>query len=199
MAKSDDEYGRRSFFREAFTRLVQPVAEYVDTQVEAYLPVSPSEKALLRPPGALPEETFLNTCLRSGHCVDSCPANAIQILQRTDPHLANTPYIDPDHQPCVVCDSLECMQVCPSGALQKLTADEIQIGLAEVSYDTCLRSREIDCRYCIDACPMGEKAIRLDSQRRVEVLPSGCVGCGVCQHRCPTAPKSIIVRPLVVN
>ena len=195
MAHSDNEkpHGRRTFFREVFTKFVQPVAEYLDTQVGTHLP---AEEILLRPPGALPEAIFLETCSRCGNCVESCPADAIQSLQSDQPNLAETPYIDPDDQPCVICDSLECMQVCPSGALQKLSVHEIQIGLAEVNYDICLRSKEVDCLDCVESCPIGERAIWLDPEKRVEVLPSGCVGCGVCQYECPTTPKSIVVRPI---
>ena len=195
MADSDNEkpHGRRTFFREAFTKIVQPVAEYLDTQIGERLP---AEKALLRPPGALTEEMFLETCLRCGNCVNSCPADAIQPLQSDLPNLAETPYIDPSYQPCVVCDTLECMQVCPSGALQKLSVHEIQIGVAEVNYDICLRSNGVDCLDCVESCPIGEKAIRLDSERRIEVLSVGCVGCGVCQYQCPTTPKSIVVRSI---
>jgi MauM/NapG family ferredoxin protein len=195
MAESDDgmPHDRRAFFREAFARFVQPVAEYLDTQIGTHLP---AEKVLLRPPGALPEAAFLETCLRCGNCVDSCPADAIQPLQSDQSNLAGTPYIDPDDQPCVVCDSLECMQVCPSGALQKLSVHEIQIGLAEVNYSVCLRSNGVDCLDCVDSCPIGETAIRLDSEKRVEVLSTGCIGCGVCQYQCPTTPKSIVVRPI---
>ena len=29
----------------------------------------------------------------------------------------------------------------------------------------------------------------------VHVKTEGCIGCGVCQNRCPTTPKSIVVRP----
>lgn len=195
MADSDNEkpQGRRTFFQEVFTKIVQPVAEYLDTQVGPHLP---AEEVLLRPPGALPEAAFLQTCLRCGNCVEGCPADAIQPFQSDQSNLAGTPYIDPDTQPCVVCDSLECMQVCPSGALQKLFAHEIQVGLAEVNYNICLRSNGVDCRDCVDACPIGEKAILIDYEKRVEVLSAGCVGCGVCQHQCPTTPKSIVVQPI---
>ena len=195
MGESDDgmPHGRRAFFREAFTKIVQPVAEFLDTQIGEHLP---AEKTLLRPPGALPETLFLETCLRCGNCVDSCPADAIQPLQSDQSNLVGTPYIDPDFQPCVVCDTLECMQVCPSGALQKLSVHEIQIGLAEVNYDVCLRSNGVDCRDCVDYCPIGEQAIRLNSDEQVEVLSSGCIGCGVCQYQCPTAPKSIVVQSI---
>lgn len=193
MGESDDgmPHGRRAFFREAFTKIVQPVAEFLDTQIGEHLP---AEKTLLRPPGALPETLFLETCLRCGNCVDSCPADAIQPLQSDQSTLVRTPHIDPNFQPCVVCDTLECMQVCPSGALQKLSVHEVQIGLAEVNYDVCLRSNGVDCRDCIDYCPIGEQAIRLNVDEQVEVLSSGCIGCGVCQYQCPTTPKSITVQ-----
>ena len=193
--KSDEtSRSRRAFFRDAFTRIAQPVAEYLDAQVGAYLP---EQKPLLRPPGALPEKGFLDTCRRCGDCVEACPADAIQPMQNTTLELNGTPYIDPDAQPCVVCQDLACMAVCPSGALQKLSVAEIQIGLAAVDGDICLRSREIDCRYCVDACPIGEDAIQLNTQGEVEVFSSGCVGCGVCQYHCPTEPKSIVVRPIL--
>ena len=195
MPESNDRlpHNRRTFFQQAFTRLVQPVAEYLDTQIGPHLP---AEKTWFRPPGALPEATFLETCSRCGNCVESCPADAIQSLQSGQSHLDGTPYIDPNYQPCVVCDSLECMQVCPSGALQSLAAHEIRIGLAAVNYDTCLRSDGVDCRDCVDSCPIGGNAIRFNAEERVEILSAGCVGCGVCQYQCPTNPKSIVVQPI---
>jgi MauM/NapG family ferredoxin protein len=197
MAKSDDSsaHTRRSFFREALSRLAQPVAEYVDAQIGVYIP---TEKALLRPPGALLEDEFLDTCVRSGACVNSCPAQAILPIHRHDPDRAGTPYIDPDYQPCVVCETLECMNVCPSGALLKLAVNEIQIGLAVVNYESCLRTESINCRDCVDSCPIGNEAIRIDAQDRIEVMSPGCVGCGVCQYHCPTSPKSIRVEPIPV-
>jgi NAD-dependent dihydropyrimidine dehydrogenase PreA subunit len=30
---------------------------------------------------------------------------------------------------------------------------------------------------------------------KVQVIESGCTGCGVCQHDCPTSPKSITITP----
>ncbi len=197
MAKSDDStaHTRRSFFREALSRIAQPVAEYVDAQIGEYIP---TEKVLLRPPGAIPEDDFLDTCVRSGACINSCPAQAILPIHRHDPDRAGTPYIDPDYQPCVVCETLDCMNVCPSGALQKLTANEIQIGLAVVNYESCLRTESINCHDCVDSCPIGVEAIRIDAQDKIEVMSPGCVGCGVCQYHCPTSPKSIRVVPIPV-
>ncbi|MDE0300563.1 MAG: 4Fe-4S dicluster domain-containing protein [Candidatus Poribacteria bacterium] len=203
MTKSDDSTSseRRAFFKQAVGKLMNHVAGYLDEGFGDYLPTtldsSPNQTvdlSILRPPGALSEAGFLDTCQRCGHCVESCPAEAIQVYESNNPLLSGTPYIDPNSQPCVVCTSLACMQVCPSGALQPLAADQIQIGLAEVNYDTCLRTQEVECTYCVDRCPMGETAIRLDTQNRIQVIASGCVGCGVCQYECPTAPKSIVVK-----
>jgi NAD-dependent dihydropyrimidine dehydrogenase PreA subunit len=30
---------------------------------------------------------------------------------------------------------------------------------------------------------------------KVTVHEDGCIGCGVCEHHCPTLPKSIVVIP----
>ena len=191
-----DETGRRGFFKEALNQLIQPVAEFLDDRVgDHLLTEEPSERAILRPPGALPEAEFLETCHRCGNCVKNCPANAILRLQSTQSDIANTPYIDPDEQPCVICDSLACMYVCPSGALQTVYAEDIRMGVAVFSAETCLRTKEIDCTYCVDTCPIGEDAIRLTPDGFIEVLDPGCTGCGVCQYACPTSPKSIVVEP----
>ncbi len=191
-----DETGRRGFFKEALNQLIQPVAEFLDDRISDHLPVDePDKRALLRPPGALPEAEFLETCHRCGNCVKNCPANAILPLQSTQSDIANTPYIDPDEQPCVICDSLACMYVCPSGALQTVYAEDIRMGLAVFSAETCLRTKEVDCTYCVDTCPIGDDAIRLTPDGFIEVLDPGCTGCGVCQYACPTSPKSIVVEP----
>ena len=140
------------------------------------------------------EAEFLETCHRCGNCIKNCPANAILPLQNVQSDIANTPYIDPDEQPCVICDSLACMYVCPSGALKPVYAEDIRIGLAVFNVETCLRTKEVACTYCIDTCPIGADAIHLTTEGVVEVLESGCTGCGVCQYACPTFPKSIIVE-----
>jgi ferredoxin-type protein NapG len=193
-----DETGRRGFFKEALNQLIQPVAEFLDDQIGEHLSAEDSEQRFIfRPPGALPEAEFLERCHRCGNCVKNCPANAIFPLQSTDANIANTPYIDPDEQPCVICDSLACMYVCPSGALQTVYAEDIRIGLAVFTAETCLRTKDVACTYCVDTCPIGDDAIHLTSDGVVEVIDSGCTGCGVCQYACPTSPKSIVVKPLV--
>ena len=60
-----DQTGRRGFFKEALSQIIQPVAELLDDRIGEHLPAeAPSERVLLRPPGALPEAEFLEKCHR---------------------------------------------------------------------------------------------------------------------------------------
>jgi ferredoxin-type protein NapG len=68
------------------------------------------------------------------------------------------------------------------------------MGLAVWNEHLCSRTHGGDCTICVDKCPVGQTAIRL-VDGRIEVLSPGCTGCGVCQHECPTVPKSIVVAP----
>lgn len=195
MKKQDDNssQNRRMFFQSALLKIAEPISEFLNTPLQQD---NQTEDFFLRPPGSLSEHEFLKACHRCNYCVDACPADAILPLQHEDINLRGTPSIDSNHQPCVVCSSLVCMTVCPSGALQPVEVHEIAIGLAEVNHGLCLNSQGINCRHCIEMCPIGEDAIQRDSQNRIKVDPEGCIGCGVCQYECPTDPKSIVVKPL---
>jgi ferredoxin-type protein NapG len=189
----EDRYSphhRRDFFRLGMARLLGPALDYVEKR----LPVR-ELGGVLRPPGAIPEARFVETCERSGNCVKVCPAGAIRPLLSAWPKLDGTPVIEPDLAPCLVCKGLECMRVCPSGALKIIPEPEIRIGLARWREARCLRSDGEDCQICVARCPIGESAIRLDEAGRVDVLPTGCIGCGVCQFYCPAQPKAILVEP----
>ena len=179
---------RRGFFREFLKRVVDPAAAYAEKRL-------PQQPTRLRPPGALPERTFLDTCQRDGQCVEVCPAEAIKPYRGPEAALRDTPHIDPADQPCVACDGLLCMSACPSGALSPRPLEQIRMGLAKVDQGVCVRRHDDDCRVCLDNCPLSTKALRLDAASAVEVLAAGCIGCGVCQWTCPTSPKAIVVEP----
>lgn len=183
-------HDRRRFFREGLARALRPMADFIEQRVP-----EPVVRTKLRPPGALPEDAFLATCYRCGSCSGACPAEAIQQSQDDDVEQVGTPYVDPDIAACVVCESLACMNVCPSGALSPIEPSEIEMGLAEWQPNVCLLPKGRECNECFTKCPRGEEAIRLNDVGQIEVIESGCIGCGVCQHHCPATPKAIVVRP----
>lgn len=164
-------------------------------------PAAPT--TVLRPPGALNEADFVDTCSRCGDCVAVCPADAIKIDTATGV-AGGAPYIDVDTMPCVVCSGLHCMDACSTGALVPTPLVEINMGTARWDASTCLRtvdSSDDACRICLDDCPLGTAAITLQ-HNRIHVIDKGCIGCGICQNHCPTTPKSIVViarEPIASN
>lgn len=190
--ESDSAQNRRSMFRFGFRKLMEPVADYIEGRLEVALPVL---RTSLRPPGAIGEKDFLETCFRCGNCVSVCPAEAILTVGPEEPDQAGTPKIDPDLAACVVCDELACMKSCPSGALRLVAEADINMGLARWHPRRCLRTAGDDCQICVEKCPLGERAIALDRNGNVQINPDGCVGCGSCQFFCPTIPKAVTVEP----
>lgn len=189
-----DPHDRRRFFRAGLSRLLRPVAGFIEKK----LPILPYVgERMLRPPGAIEERDFLETCFWCGSCVDACPANSIVAIASSDERLNGTPQVDPAVQACVICDELACMKACPSGALKLVDRFEIRMGLAVVDYEVCVRTAGEDCRICVERCPLGETAIGIDDEGRVVVVDPGatgrgCTGCGVCEQYCPTRPMRAI-------
>jgi len=200
---------RRRFFREGLRELFKPVSKAIEPiervarelgnleHAGAY-PAGYAQppKPVVRPPGALLEEKFLETCSRCGKCAEVCPAQCIR-LDDTRAVGGGAPYIDVETMPCVLCDGLLCMPACPTGALVVTPLAEIDIGTAQWRPNLCTRTvLGDDCRLCVEHCPLGEAAIRLDEAGRVQVIEDGCIGCGVCEHYCPTTPqKAIVIIP----
>ncbi len=191
---SESRPPRRQFFRQALRSLLEAVDEVVEDRV----PWTPSEasrkRVHLRPPGAIPEAEFLETCTRSGACVEVCPVKAIQVVVSRDPSQDGTPFLLAQERACVVCDDLSCMKACPSGALELLPREQIDMGVAVIEDSLCRRNFREDCTECVDRCPLGPTALTINDYGRLEVR-DGCVGCGVCEHYCPTSPRAIRVHP----
>lgn len=195
MPKNSEEVGRRDFIGQLFRELARPLVEFRKAVrgVPAEEPV-PSEATptWLRPPSVTNEWLFLATCERSGECVRACPANAIRRFED------GTPYISPAEQPCVICNDLACLKACPSGALKPVPPTALDMGVARVNEALCLRAHGVDCRACIEGCPLSDVGIRVLEVRldgRIWVDEMACVGCGCCVRACPTEPRAMTVVP----
>ncbi len=197
---------RRGFFGELAREIIRPAIETweafrePDRATPAAQPDTLDYRSLMRPPSVRSEATFLEACDRSGECVQACPANAIRLFPEDESRVAGTPFIEVETSPCVVCQDLACMSACPSGALEPRPVEQLDLGLARVDHDVCLRSHEEDCHRCIDACPLhelGHTVLDVLMSGALHVYEDACVGCGCCQRICPTTPRAIRVEPTV--
>ena len=165
----------------------------------------------VRPPG-VEETTFLSSCIRCGQCLRICPSQGLQpSLTETGLEGLWTPILVPRLGPCDY-SCTACGEICPTGAIPRLALSEKQampIGKAYVDPRICIPwSGRSDCIVCEEMCPLPEKAIVLQEvQSAVDkrtllapvVLHDRCIGCGLCENKCPVhgeAAIRVIVDPL---
>ena len=165
---------------------------------------------LLRPPGSQDEDRFLSLCLRCSECMKVCPTSGLQpALLEGGLQALWTPVLVPRLGYCDYgCNA--CGQTCPSGAIPELALDEKRaqvLGVAVIDRDRCLPwAQGTPCIVCQEMCPVPEKAIELDAGRlvpspsggenwvtRPHVVPARCIGCGICETKCPVAGAAAIV------
>jgi ferredoxin-type protein NapG len=154
---------------------------------------------LLRPPGAQPDRGFLAACIRCEQCVEACPWDALRIAGVEAGLGLGTPYVISREVPCYVCEGYEelrCVSACPTDALLPVSdRTAIHMGTAVINEENCIAYAGAVCRACWHACPI-EGAILFDWENRPVVDEQACIGCGLCDHACPTEPSSIPIRPV---
>ena len=137
----------------------------------------------IRPPGAIDEKDFLDTCVKCGNCVDVCPQNSIKFSGLEAGFVAGFPVVKVNEKPCFVCDDLSCMKNCPTGALVLVPKEEIKMGYAEVIQDKCITYQDKECNICVTSCPFPEVAISIDENKH-PLVTDKCTGCGLCDYWC---------------
>lgn len=168
-----------------------------------------SDPLLIRPPGALTEDDFLERCVRCGECMKICIGNALHpsfleggIEGMFSPMLvARVGYCEFN---CTLCG-----QVCPTGAIQILKLQEkhtFKIGHAFFDKNRCLPyAKGIPCIVCEEHCPTPKKAIQFNTAtvkndrgeemvvKQPYIVDKLCIGCGICENKCPLPDKAAVI------
>ncbi len=129
---------------------------------------------IILPPGAESEERLINTCYNCNLCVENCPTKIIVKANNNFP----TIHIDYKNGSCDK-DCNKCSQVCPTGAIKRLSIEEKQktrIAMAMIKKENC-----IECGLCQTSCPYGAIII---TKEGISINAEKCIGCGVCKQAC---------------
>ncbi len=147
----------------------------------AYWTLRPKTTAVadgVLPPGALPVGDFAAACLRCGRCTAVCDQHAIEM------GVDGRPFISGLNGWCDF--SMDCVNVCPSGALLPFDLETVKIGTAVIDTDRCLAWNHFNaCRLCVRVCDDLQQAIWVDDDMRPHIDDSRCNGCGACVFVCP--------------
>lgn len=168
----------------------------------------------IRPPGSLSEREFLSRCVKCSLCQQACPTGTIvPALSQAGVEGFWTPVVVPRLGGCEFACT-RCGEVCPTGAISRLTTARktgydgkapVSIGTAFVDRGRCLPwAMATPCIVCEEMCPTDPKAIWLEAVdekdrrgtpvkvKRPLVEPARCVGCGLCEAKCPVGEEAAI-------
>ena len=176
---------------------------------------------LIRPPGmreANPDILAVTKCIRCSECMRVCPTQAIQpSVLEAGAEGFGVPIIIPRLGYCdYSCNA--CGQVCPTQAIPPLSLDEKRqrvIGQAYIDQNRCIAwADRTNCFVCEEMCPLPEKAIVLTDEAGNVLTGEGgletsegagtsairlprvnrelCIGCGICEYKCPVNGESAI-------
>lgn len=133
----------------------------------------------IRPPWALLENDFINTCSRCNECIDKCPE---KIIVKGD---GGFPTINFDLGGCTFCE--ECVDACKTSAIVKTHAEAPPWTLKANIGQSCVAKKGVECRICGDSCEVEAIHFRyaLGAVAQPEINESTCTGCGACVADCP--------------
>ena len=158
---------------------------------------------IIRPPGAIPEDDFLDRCIHCLECVRICSSNG-GCLQADQIHFDIRQLWSPValmRQGYCEYNCNLCGLICPTEAILPLALEVKQktpMGLARFDKNACIPyERNEDCIVCEEHCPVADKAIKFNlkevrqtdgSMKTVKypyVVRELCIGCGICETKCP--------------
>ncbi len=134
-------------------------------------------KNVILPPGAIDAQRMFNKCLNCNLCINACP-NKILTKANKDFGAVHIDYTKGEKY-CKY-DCIECSNVCPSGAIKKITLEEKQktrIAMAVINPEKCSKNG-----ICVNVCPVN--AITKEGNEPAKIDASKCIGCGKCKSVC---------------
>lgn len=173
----------------AVPRKVMAKGEAVVANNQSYKKKNP-----ISPPGAGGAEHLLHHCTACHLCVAKCPSRVLKpAFMEYGVGGMMQPLMDFEHGFCNF-DCTVCADVCPNGALQKLTKDEkhqLQVGRVVFVRENCIvNTDETSCGACSEHCPT--QAVSMQPYKNGLTIPvvnaDICVGCGGCEYVCPVRP-----------
>lgn len=106
-----------------------------------FAPKLKAKESLLRPPGAVSEDEYLQLCIKCGQCLQVCPYDSIFLEGIEGGASMGMAYIDPSKRGCYLCEAFPCILACPTGALnhENDVIEKVHMGMAViVNESACL-------------------------------------------------------------
>ncbi len=162
---------------------------------EVKRPGSPDRSRPLVPAGSRSLPSFDMKCVGCQLCIAACPHKVLR--PSTDKKRFMLPEMSFDRGWCrPTCTA--CADVCPAGAIGKIDVDDkrhTHVGHAVWHKDRCLAAQEgVQCNSCERHCPvkaiilMPVNPLQKDGTKVPVVDKDICIGCGACEHFCPSRP-----------
>jgi len=162
--------------------------------------IDPTKLTPITPPGSQSLKHFQKHCTACHLCVTHCPQ---QILKPAGFNFgfeyAFKPHMIFYEMAYCNYECTACTEVCPTGAIHKLTKEEkkvTQVGIAQFEKDRCIVATEnTSCGACSEHCPT--QAVRMEpyldgNLTLPHVHEELCIGCGGCESICPARPVKAI-------
>jgi polyferredoxin len=146
------------------------------------------------PPGAVSTDNMLRHCTSCHLCISKCPSQVLKpafLEYGLAGIMQPTMYFEKGfcNYDCTVCS-----EVCPSGAIKRLTKEEKHLnqgGHVVFNRDICVvPTEEVSCGACSEHCPT--QAVTMIPYKNGLTIPhintEICIGCGGCEFICPVRP-----------
>ena len=160
---------------------------------------APNRTVAPKPAGSLSVRHFSDHCTACQLCVSACP-NQVLVPSSDIEHLMQ-PEMSFDRGYCRP-ECVKCSTVCPTDAIKPITTPEkssVSVGYAVWVRENCLVITDgVTCGNCAKHCPVGaiqmvpEDPDQYGGLKIPVVNTERCIGCGACEHLCPSRPLSAI-------